>query len=83
MMSENQTLLLQLCSNQISTQLNIHYTYIGTGCIFEYDNEHPFGEEINGFKEEDDSNFIGSSYSTVKGFTDKWNISFIISLKKI
>ena len=56
---------------QISTQLNIHYTYIGTGCIFEYDNEHPFGEEINGFKEEDDSNFIGSSYSTVKGFTDK------------
>jgi nucleoside-diphosphate-sugar epimerase len=50
---------------------NIHLTYLGTGCIFEYDEEHPFGEEVNGFNEEDTPNFFGSSYSTVKGFTDE------------
>lgn len=50
---------------------NIHYTYLGTGCIFEYDDEHPFGQEVNGFKEESLPNFFGSSYSIVKGFTDQ------------
>ena len=55
---------------QISTQLNIHYTYLGTGCIFEYDDNH-LCEEVNGFKEEDKPNFTGSSYSIVKGFTDQ------------
>jgi len=50
---------------------NIHYTYLGTGCIFEYDDEHPFGQEINGFTEESLPNFFGSSYSIVKGFTDQ------------
>jgi len=50
---------------------NIHYTYLGTGCIFKYDDEHPFGEEINGFTENSTPNFFGSSYSVVKGFTDK------------
>ena len=54
----------------------IHYTYLGTGCIFEYDNEHPYGEEVNGFKEDSSPNFIGSSYSIVKGFTDKLLHSF-------
>lgn len=46
---------------------NIHYTYLGTGCIFSYVKGH---EEI-GFTEEDDPNFFGSGYSTVKGFTDR------------
>jgi dTDP-glucose 4,6-dehydratase len=50
---------------------NIHYTYLGTGCIFSYDEEHPFGKEINGFKESSLPNFTGSSYSTVKGYTDR------------
>lgn len=50
---------------------NIHYTYLGTGCIFSYDEEHPFGKEINGFKESSFPNFTGSSYSTVKGYTDR------------
>ena len=59
-------LLAQLC-----TQKNIHYTYLGTGCIFEYDEDHPFGEEVNGFNEESLPNFFGSSYSVVKGFTDR------------
>ena len=33
--------------------------------------DHPFGSEINGFKEESKPNFFGSSYSIVKGFTDE------------
>jgi len=57
--------LAQLCHTR-----NIHYTYLGTGCIFKYDNNHPYEEEINGFNEEDSPNFFGSSYSVVKGFTD-------------
>ena len=57
--------LAQLCSTR-----NIHYTYIGTGCIFKYDEEHPYEEERNGFNENDEPNFFGSSYSVVKGFTD-------------
>ena len=59
-------ILAELCSKK-----NIHYTYLGTGCIFKYDNDHPFGEEINGFNEDSEPNFFGSSYSIVKGFTDK------------
>jgi len=50
---------------------NIHYTYLGTGCIFKYDEEHPFGKEENGFTENDTPNFFESGYSTVKGYTDK------------
>jgi dTDP-4-dehydrorhamnose reductase len=52
-------------------KLNIHLTYLGTGCIFKYDKEHPFGQETNGFTENSLPNFFGSSYSTVKGFTDQ------------
>ena len=55
----------------LSQRYNIHYTYLGTGCIFKYDEEHPFAEEINGFNEEDSPNFFESGYSTVKGYTDK------------
>lgn len=49
----------------------IHFTYLGTGCIFEYDETHPFGKEINGFIESSKPNFFGSSYSIVKGYTDQ------------
>jgi dTDP-glucose 4,6-dehydratase len=59
-------LLSMLCSD-----LKIHYTYLGTGCIFKYDNEHPFEEEFNGFNEKSKPNFFGSSYSIVKGFTEQ------------
>ena len=48
-------------------ELKIHYTYLGTGCIFSYVK----GREANGFTEEDEPNFFGSGYSTVKGFTDR------------
>lgn len=48
---------------------NIHFTYIGTGCIYEYDDAHQLGSD-NGFKETDLPNFFGSNYSIVKGFTN-------------
>jgi 3,5-epimerase/4-reductase len=51
---------------------DIHFTYLGTGCIFEYDGEeHPFGQEINGFTESAKPNFFDSAYSVVKGYTDE------------
>jgi 3,5-epimerase/4-reductase len=59
-------LLADICSKR-----NIHYTYLGTGCIFKFDKEHPFEKEENGFTESSLPNFFGSSYSIVKGFTDQ------------
>lgn len=56
---------------ELCRESNIHYTYLGTGCIFKFDDEHPFGKEENGFTEDSEPNFFGSSYSIVKGFTDK------------
>jgi dTDP-glucose 4,6-dehydratase len=59
-------LLANICKDK-----DIHYTYLGTGCIFKFDENHPFGLEENGFRESDLPNFFGSSYSIVKGFTDR------------
>jgi len=55
---------------------DIHYTYLGTGCIFNYANENPLSADFNvnseyKYKEDDIPNFFGSSYSIVKGFTDR------------
>jgi 3,5-epimerase/4-reductase len=57
--------------SHFSKKYNFHFTYMGTGCIFDYDDNHPYGEEVNGFNEESLPNFFGSSYSIVKGFTDQ------------
>lgn len=46
----------------ICKDLKIHYTYLGTGCIYN-------GKEI--FDENCLPNYFGSSYSVVKGFTDR------------
>ena len=46
---------------------NIHYTYLGTGCIFNYIDD----KRDKGFIESDIPNFFGSGYSVVKGFTDR------------
>ena len=46
-------------------QLKIHLTYMGTGCIFAYSDDKKI------FTEEDEPNFYGSSYSVVKGFSDR------------
>lgn len=51
----------------ICQKLDIHFTYLGTGCIFNNDEE----KNISKFTEEDNPNFFGSSYSIVKGFTDQ------------
>lgn len=48
---------------------NIHFTYIGTGCIYEYDDKHMINSG-NGFTESDVPNFFGSNYSIVKGITN-------------
>jgi 3,5-epimerase/4-reductase len=52
--------LAMLCKEK-----GIHLTYLGTGCIFTY-TDHKVS-----FSEDDEPNFFGSSYSTVKGFTDR------------
>ena len=67
----NDNLFSPLVLAFLCKELNIHFTYLGTGCIFKYDDKHPFGQEINGFTEDAAPNFFGSSYSTVKGFTDQ------------
>ena len=60
-----------LVLSELCKQNNVHFTYLGTGCIFKFDHDHPFGEEVNGFNEDSLPNFYGSSYSVVKGFTDR------------
>jgi len=61
----NDNLYGPLLLAKLSETYNLHFTYLGTGCIFTY------SEEKDIFTEEDEPNFFGSSYSTVKGFTDK------------
>lgn len=60
--------LAMLCQER-----GVHFTYLGTGCIFEFDDDHPFDMAYKGqgFTEDSKPNFFGSSYSTVKGFTDQ------------
>jgi 3,5-epimerase/4-reductase len=48
-----------------------HLTYMGTGCIFHYDEDEFKLGNGKGFTEQNNANFFGSSYSTVKGFTDR------------
>lgn len=56
----------------LCTKLQLHFTYLGTGCIFEFEEPtHPFGQEVNGFTEDSVPNFFGSGYSVVKGYTDR------------
>ena len=49
----------------ICLDLDIHYTYLGTGCIFNGDTG------VNRYAESDLPDFFGSGYSVVKGFTDR------------
>lgn len=53
----------------------VHLTYIGTGCIFNSVNERGAlivgGRNGHGYTESDLPDFFGSSYSIVKGFTDR------------
>lgn len=49
----------------IAYQHNIHITNIATGCIYQYDENHPLGSG-KGFTEEEKPNFTGSFYSRTK-----------------
>lgn len=49
---------------------SIPILYFGTGCIYEYDEEHTMDNRV-GFTEKEEPNFVGSSYSAVKRITDK------------
>jgi dTDP-4-dehydrorhamnose reductase len=51
----------------ICKKYNVHFTYLGTGCIFTYKGD---GND-EGFTEDALPNFFGSSYSIVKGYTDE------------
>ena len=62
-------ILAKICKDH-----NIHYTYMGTGCIFDED-DLKTGTTTT-FAESDSPNFFGSSYSIVKGFTDEIMKSF-------
>ncbi|KAL5559400.1 hypothetical protein UlMin_035611 [Ulmus minor] len=57
--------LAEVCKEQGLLLMNF-----ATGCIFEYDNEHPLGSSI-GFKEADKPNFIGSFYSKTKAMVEE------------
>jgi len=50
----------------LANKFNIHYTYLGTGCIFSQDDI-----TEKSYLETDNPDFFGSSYSIVKGFTDR------------
>lgn len=47
---------------------SIHVTNFATGCIYEYDEEHPIGGRS--FTEDDPPNFSGSFYSKTKGMVE-------------
>ena len=60
--------------SMLSKRYNFHLSYLGTGCIFEYENLQNILDDEKDYKrfnEEDTPNFSGSSYSVVKGFTDE------------
>jgi len=59
-------LFAPLSLGMLCSERNIHFTYLGTGCIFSDDDP-----SMRMYSEKDDPNFFGSSYSTVKGFTDR------------
>ncbi|CAG9536792.1 unnamed protein product [Cercopithifilaria johnstoni] len=54
---------------KICQTLGLHFTYVGTGYLFAYDQEHPIGGK--GFADDDLPTFFGNSYSIVKGVTDR------------
>jgi 3,5-epimerase/4-reductase len=60
----NDNLYVPLRLGMFCENNDIHFTYLGTGCIYSYE------EEKKVFTEDDVPNFFGSNYSIVKGFTN-------------
>jgi len=61
---------------------NIPVINVGTGCIYEYDEQHPVNSGI-GFKEDEEPNFDGSFYSFTKIMLDKllFNYPNVLNLR--
>lgn len=56
---------------KLTEERGVHCVYLGTGCIFSYDSP-----DDPAFTTESLPNFFGSSYSTVKGYTDRMSSLF-------
>jgi len=65
----NDNLYVPLSLALFCDKYNLHFTYIGTGCIYSYNNIHKING--HGFTEDDIPNFFNSNYSTVKGYTNE------------
>jgi 3,5-epimerase/4-reductase len=61
----NDNLYVPLRLSHFCEKNGIHFTYLGTGCIYSYE------EEKKIFIEDDVPNFFGSNYSIVKGITNQ------------
>lgn len=59
-------LLAPVVLAKVCADIGVHFTYLGTGCIFDYE-----GDDAVSFGDDALPNFKGSSYSTVKGNTDR------------
>jgi len=74
---------LNLCD--LAFIYKIHVTNFATGCIYQYDNEHPIGSK--GFNEEEEPNFSDSFYSFTKAMVEKvtkYDISYqTLALQKL
>jgi 3,5-epimerase/4-reductase len=53
----------------VAKKIGIHVTNYSTGCLYEYDEDHPVGGR--GFSEEDKPNFAGSFYAKTKGMVEE------------
>jgi len=60
------------------TKRNIHFTYLGTGCIFLADDP-----TKSSYNEDALPDFFGSGYSVVKGFTDRLMHNFADSVLNV
>ena len=67
----NDNLYVPLSLALFAKENSIHFTYMGTGCIFsyEYDTNILSTKTLAGITEESNPNFFGSNYSIVKGYT--------------
>lgn len=57
-------LLAEICRKH-----NTHFTYIGSGCLFTYNEDRPVDSAP--ITEDETPTFFGSSYSVTKGYTDR------------
>jgi nucleoside-diphosphate-sugar epimerase len=65
----NDNLYVPLRLGMFCEKNGIHFTYLGTGCIYSYEDEKE--DRVKKiFTEESIPNFFGSNYSIVKGFTN-------------